>query len=648
MAEAMRYPLMARRRRPRRHGLRVPTLPHLRRLVALAVLLAVAAAAAVMVRGSRPDPQSSYRMGLIALHDGRFDEARRHLAAALPIEPVRARLALARVAVEEEDEATAGVLLQRAATTGAAVDALRPLRAAVLLLGGDADGALAATAGPVRDIGLAVRVRARALAATGDGAAGERLLASWADRHGDAAAWSDLGRLRLLRGDMAGAGDAARRALALAGGWPAALCLQAEVVRSRYGLVAALPWFDAALARDPAYLPALIGRAATRGEAGRYAGALADARAALAVRPAALQPLYLLATIAARAGRPALAGRLLQRMGDAIDTVPGAQLLAGWAAGADGHPELAIARWQALVDAQPFNLTARRLLGAALLRAGDAAGATEMLAPVIARPDADAYALEVAARAARIGGDPKRAAALHDRAVAGARGAATPLAGGEAVAALAQTAASAPGDSGAAVALVGGLLASGDGNGALARAQALAGGQSGIAAAQLVLGDTLAGLNRPAEAAAVYARAADLLFDEPTLLRLVDAAVRAGRTADAASALALYLSQHPQSPGARLLAAHWQAAAGERAAVASTDALRAALGHRHAMLLADAALARVAAHDGARAIVFARAAYRLAPMNPALIDAYARALDAGGDRDGARQLRAKLAMLAPG
>ena len=654
MAEAVRYPLAMRRRRGRRRrslwrqGLGLALRLRRRQLVALAVLLAVAVAAALTLRAGRPDPAASLRQGLAALHDGRFGEARRALVAALPLEPARARLALARLAVEEEDEGAASVALQRAAAAGAAADRIRTLRAAALLLGGDADGALAATAGPTGDAALAVRVRARALAATGDGAAGERLLAGWTGRRpADAAAWSDLGRLRLARGEVAGAGEAARRALAAAGGWPAALTLQAEVVRSRYGLLAALPWFDAALARDPAYLPALVGRAATRGEAGRYADALADARAALAVRPAAAQPLYLLATIAARAGRPALAGRLVQRMGDAADGVPGARLLAGWIDVAQGHPELAIARWREVIDAQPANFSARRLLGAALLRAGDPAGATEALAPLVARADADSYALEVAARAARAGGDRPRAAALHDRAVAGARGPSTPLSGGEAVATLAQAAAAAPGDSGAAVALVGGLLASRDGNGALARAVTLAGGAGGIAAAQLVLGDTLSVLGRPADAAAVYARAADLAFDEPTLLRLVDAGVRAGRASDAAGATALFLSQQPQSLAAHLLAAHWQAAAGDRHAVAASDAIRAAIGPRHALLLADGALARIAAGDRPGAVAFARAAYRLAPMNPAVINAYARALDRADGRDGARQLRAKLAALRP-
>ena len=646
MAEAVRYPLLVRRRRARRRWPTGPALPAWRRLVALAVLATVPIVAVLFLRAGRPDPAAGLRKGLAALRDGRFDEAQRRLAAALPLYPARAQLALARVAVEEEDEGAATVAVQRAAAAGVATLDLRALRAAVMLMGGDADGALAATAWPTSDAALMVRVRARALAATGDVAAGERLLVGWTERRrGDTAAWSDLGRLRLARGDVAGAGEAARRALAAAGGWPAALTLQATVVRSRYGLLAALPWFDEALARDGTYLPALIDRAATRGEAGHYAGALADARAALALRPTALPPLYQMAVIAARAGRPALAGRLLQRMGDSVEGVPGAQLLAGWVDVAGGHPELAIARWRRVVDAQPANLAIRRLLGAALLRAGDPAGATEALAPLVRRADADSYALEIAARAARAGGDRPGAATLHDRAITGTRGPSTPFTGGEGVAALSQAAADAPGDSGAGVALVAGLLAGRDGNGALSRAQAIAGGAGGIATAQLVLGDTLAVLGRAAAAAAVYARAADLAFDEPTLLRLVDAGVHAGQAPAAAGAAALFLSQHPQSLAAHLLATHWQAAVGDPAAVATTDAIRAAIGPRHALLLVDGALARIAGGDGRGAAIMARAAYRLAPMNPAVIDAYARALDSTGERDGARQLRAKLAAL---
>ena len=80
----------------------------------------------------------------------------------------------------------------------------------------------------------------------------------------------------------------------------------------------------------------------------------------------------------------------------------------------------------------------------------------------------------------------------------------------------------------------------------------------GAPAAQLALGDTLATTGAWGPAAAAYARAADLRFDEPTAFRLIDALGRAGRARDAAGALALYLGQNPQSLTGRRLLGHWQ------------------------------------------------------------------------------------------
>ncbi len=62
-----------------------------------------------------------------------------------------------------------------------------------------------------------------------------------------------------------------------------------------------------------------------------------------------------------------------------------------------------------------------------------------------------------------------------------------------------------------------------------------------------------------------------------------------------------------------------------------------------ALLLAQAAVA----HEGAGedALAEARAAYRLQPMNLAVVSAYARALAASGDAEGARQMMAKAAAL---
>ena len=145
-----------------------------------------------------------------------------------------------------------------------------------------------------------------------------------------------------------------------------------------------------------------------------------------------------------------------------------------------------------------------------------------------------------------------------------------------------------------------------------------------------------------------YARAADLLFDEPTALRLIDALGRAGRRPDAAAALALYLGQNPQSLTGRRLLGHWQVSSGAWAAAIETlEGVRRDAGDRDAGLLADLALAYAGDGTGDVARVYGRAAYRLAPLSPVACDAYGVALAAAGDAAGARQLFDKAVALAP-
>ncbi len=616
------------------------------RLVAVGVLMAVALLAGLALRDRRGDPHQAFGDGLVALREGRFAAARALLHAAEPAEPALAHVALARLAIERGDGAAAEVALQRAEAAGIPRARLHQLHAAALLLQDDPDGPLAEVDQALPAYRrFAQRVRARALAAQGDAANAEAVLFGViAGAPRDAAAWVDLARVRLSRGDVGGAGGAAARAVALDGGAPAALTVQGEVMGSRYGPAAAIPWFAAALARDPTYVAALLPQAAALGEVGRNREALAAARAALAARPAARQPRYLMAVIAARGGDAGLARRLLQTMDDAADAVPGALLLGGWLAQAQGHDDLAIAKWQQLLDDQPMNVALRRLLGVVLLRAGDAQGALDTLAPLVARGDADSEVLEIAARAARTLGDP-RAAALHDRAIGGIRGPSTAFGGDDAVATLAAAAQQDPGDPLAAVALVGGLLTSGNGAAAISRAQALAQASPGAPAAQLALGDALALSGRAGDAAAVYGRAADLRFDQPAMLRLVDALGRAGRVRDAAQAVTLYLTQNPLDLVARRLAGHWQAMAGDPRAVATLEVLRREVGSRDAALLADLAIAW-SRSDPARAVRFAAAAYRLMPMNRSVVLVYAGVLARAGNADGARQLTVKAAALA--
>lgn len=619
-------------------------------LVVVALVLAVSAGVALR-RHHATDPRQALVEAAAAMARGNYSAARHDALAAVAADPSLsiAHLALARAYLQLGDGLAAEAELARANDRGIPARQIRGARARALFLQGDFDrGLVEAVAAPPTDP-MAIRTHARILAAQGQRAAAERLLApSLTSDRSAAPAWVDLAWIRLDAGDIGGAAAAATRAATLAPRDPAALELQGQVVRVRYGLVAALPWFEAALRRDAYYHPALIEYAATLGDLGRYADLLAATRKALAARPGSPQALYLQATLAARAGRITLARSLLQRAGPIDERVAGAMLLAGAVDYADGRSEQAIGAWRRLVERQPMNLSARRLLAAALLRSGDAQGALDMLAPMLAREDADSYSLTVAARASEQLGDRVRAGRLLDRAAIGPSQPSGAFAIDGTLASFAQNAALAPANPSLAVALLRAQIGAGNTDIAIDQARDLVARSSGDPAMHRALGDALIARGRVGEAIDAYTRAADLAFDEPTMLRLVDALGRTAHAREAAATLALYLQQNPQSIVAQRLRAHWLVASGAGAtAIEPLEAVRDMVGNRDAALLVDLALAYTAAGDGAVARRYARAAYVLAPMNVAVVDAYGVALAADQRIDDARQVLEKARALAP-
>ena len=652
MAErAARYPLLRRRRRPARPWRRMRAALTGRVLRVGGVVLAVLAVVLLIVRlaagADLPDPDTAMAQGRAALARGNYSAARNHFIDVVAARPGdgAAQEALARAYLLLQDGVAAGATLDRAQAAGLAPAAFATLRAEAQLLEGDEDAVLRVLA---RATGAdAVRLRARALAAKGDRPAAMQLLQGVTARDPrDAAAWRDLAQVLFDNGDIGGAGAAVSRALELAPRDLAALTLQGQVVRSRYGLVAALPWFEAVLKRDAYYHPALIEYAGTLGDAGRYADSLAAARRAVAARPGSPQALYLMAVIAARAGDNELAAALLDKTGGALDGLPGGLLLSGGLDYAAGRYEQAVVKWRALAAMQPMNLAARRLLGAAQLRAGDAAEALATLRPVALRGDADPYTLALVGRAFEARGERGWAARYLDRAARPAPPAAAPFGQDDGDAVLTDAVQDAPGDPRAAVAWIRGRVERGDTATALAAAQRIARASPGAPAAQLLVGDVLAASGRFAAAVAPYARAADLRFDRPAMLRLVEALGASGDAPRAARVLALYLAQNPEDAVARRALANLELASGDgAAAVATLESLRADLGGRDALLLEQ--LARAHDDDAAAALPFGRAAYRLQPMGASATDAYGRALLLGGDAAGATQLLTKAAALAP-
>ena len=586
------------------------------------------------------------------LNAGNYSAARSHAQAAIKADPSwgLAHAMLARAFLALGDGVAAEGELGLAKNAGFDPARSHQLYAHAWLLQGDAKRALdeAAKASP-RYAGYAIRIGAQALARQGDNAGAQAALGTLlADAPNDSLALSDLARIKYKAGDIAGAIGAAQHAIDVNPNNIEALTLRGQLVREQYGLVAALPWFENALAHDAFYHPALIEYAGTLGDVGRYSDMLEATRKALAARPGSPQALYLQAVLAARAGNDDLARSLLERTKGQLGGTPGALLLAGTLAYKAGAYQQAIDNWRGLVGQQPTNIVARRLLGAALLRSGDARGALDVLRPVALRPDADSYTLSLVGRAFEQTGERDWAAKYLDRSALPEMVGSSPFGADDGLPALSEAAANAPDEPVVQLGLIRGLIDAGDTAAALSQAQALVRLTPGAPAAHVAVGDTLMAMKRYGDAADEYRKAADIRFDEPTMLRATDALDRAGRRAEAANVLALFLSQNPQNVAAQRLTAHWQIAGGDfDAAIETLEGLRQRLGNRDAALLAELSYAYTGSDDADAGLVYGKAAYALAPMNPAATDAYGWALYQQGKSEPALQLLEKAASIAP-
>ncbi len=630
----------------------------LRRLLVVGTALAVFAAALIgwfMLAPARLNPaaaRDAVQRSMALLASDNANGARVQALNAVRADPnsPEAHIVLAQAMLLLDEGVGAEAEVQRAVEAGYDAKFAPHLRAHALLLQGKVEKALVEvekTDPKFRAYGL--RIRGRAMTALGNYAAAmEALDEAIRIAPGDAGVWTDVGRFRFTAGDLLGAAEASERAIKLAPGNVEALVLRGELIRSQFGLTAALPWFEQALARDRFHHDALIEYAATLGDSGRTVDALAATRRALESRPGSPQALYLQAVIAARAGKFELARSIAEKIGGAVDSLPGMLLLKGTLALQSGENEQALAKLRELVARQPLNITARKLLAVALLRTDSARNAIDALRPVVARADADSYALTLVARGFERIGERAEAARFLDRAAYPVIGGATSFSADDSLPVTAADAAQRPGDPGAMVPLIRALLSEGNKSAALAKAQNILSKNQGAPAAHMLVGDMLMLVGRAGDAATAYKQAADLRFDEPTMLRLVEALDAAGRRADAANALALFLSQNPADLAALRLSAHWQLAAGEYdAAIDSLEDLRGRVGDGDAALNAELAAAYAGAGEFGTALEFGEAAYGLAPSNPAVADAYGWAMFRGGDADGAIELLQKAVAIAP-
>ena len=601
----------------------------------LAAALLLAACSDADESGKTP-----YERGVAALANDQPRTARIEFLNAIKAAPrdPAPRLMQARTYLALGDGVAAEAELTRARDLGAPLTEIYHLMAHALLLQGQPQRALVeARLAPPEHQAYAGRIAGKAFAEAGDPAQAAAAFAhslAIEPKNGDTL--TDYARFRRGNGDLAGAIQSADAALAADPANAEALTLRGELTRSQYGLAAALPWFDRALEIDPDNVIALLERAATLGELGRMEAMLADTRAALKLAPRNAMAFYLQALLAARAGKFDLARSLYERTRGTLDDQPAGLLLASAIDYQTGAPERAITRLEQLVGMQPNNVKARRLLGAAHWKTGDATGTVETLRPLADRPDADSYSLSLMGKALQKLGKPGPASAYLARAAlprAPGPGLVSQPVTQEQLDFLRQEAASQPGHAPAQIALISALLSNGIGDEALARARQLQAANPGAPDAHVLVGDALGVLGDFAAAAQEYRKAANIAFTEPTAMRMIEALERSGQRAAAAQALALFLEQNPRNVPAQLLAAsrHMQARQWREAATIY-ERLRDRLGDRDAAMLNNLAWAYSELGDYDRAVPIARKAWSLAPGNPATADTLGWLLFKSGKR----------------
>ncbi len=444
----------------------------------------------------------------------------------------------------------------------------------------------------------------------------------------DSRLWVDIARLRYAGGQHLQAIDAANRAVQLDPGNVRALEFRGLLVRDQHGLVAALPWFEAALKFKPDDTVLLGEYAATLGELGRVRQMVTVTRRMIELEPRNPRAFFLQSVLAARAGNTPLARRLLARAGPNLSAIPAALELQGLLEFEAGNSNVAVELFGLLSRRQPQNRTARLLLARALDTAHDRRQLIAQFAPDVTRADASPWLLTLVARAHEDLGQRDRAAPLLERA---ARAGAVPVlavAEPDPLGVLALRYGDAPGEASAAVPFVRQLLAAGRLADAAAIAEKVRAAAPGSADAQMLAGDLRMVRGDYSGAVDAWRVAGAVRLGDDLMLRLVDASLRSGRADQAELFVHGVLANNPRNRTALRLAAGFAARRGDWAAASKILGWLARTGSAaDARLQSDLAfaLARGGAREGA--VSAGETAYRLQRAAPTATQAWATALD---------------------
>jgi cellulose synthase operon protein C len=606
-------------------------------------------------RESKTQANAAFNIAKSALEKNDLITARNQLRLAVKANPkwVEASLELAEVSLELLDGAGALAAVQSARAAGADPSDLQHFRGHALWLQGDFDGAEAALSGDVISEAhqvYAQRILARVYTDRGNFAAATSTLeVALSNAPDDAMVWTEMARMRFADGNQKGAIEAADKAIALDNENVRALEIRGRLARNQGGFRSALPLFEKALKVNPNDVPVLAEYAATLGDLGRARDMLKPIRKLVSINRFYGRAYYMQAVIAARAGEFALAKRILERAGDAANEMPGAIMLSGICEYQLGNFNYAANIFQRLVDMQPLNLQARRLLARAMFRSGDSFGTLDMLRSAAERQDADSYNLHLVARAFEATDQSNKSRPFLTRANSPAIRDTLVLSEPLSFLTTQDEAKRNPNDARRIIPYIRNLVKSGDLGSAQSLANQLQARNPNVADAHILAGDVAILRGQRGAALSAYAKAQSISFSEALLLKIVDANRRNGNESAARAAIAAFFAENPNNLSALRLSAYVDLDMGKwQDALPKLEQLLARLGYGDVVL--DANLARVYSAIGRndKAIELADIAYHIDPANPMVTYTYGGVLfKAGKQPKAALELLKKAAKLLP-
>ncbi len=347
-----------------------------------------------------------------------YEEAQRELATG---DPVRAEAAarqlvelrpgsgeayllLAKTEIAQHDGKAAIAALDTAHEAGVPGERLHAHLGAARFLAGDLAGADEALNAKVarEDLGLANRLLARLAIDRGELKKARAILdLAHEFAPNDAELWADYAVYFDKVGNRAMAMRAIRQSLRYDPDNLRGLEIAGPLISEKSGPEAGLPYYEQGLDRAPDDLALLESKAKALATAGRYREMLSVTQHMLSVSPDHAGAHYLLAWLAASAGRPALAQSLLEDTDGQLDTMPAFMLLSGIAEYQLQSYNAAAEYFGKLVRSSPDNATARKLLASSLLKSSDPVAAYEAVEPLLADNGGDRLTRRLAAAAKR-------------------------------------------------------------------------------------------------------------------------------------------------------------------------------------------------------------------------------------------------------